>query len=283
MKRKTKSRIAFGVSGALLLIAAALVGAYLWMSSKAEAPSPSPSADEVEYVEEQGGLFPVIDWDYWKSVNPDVIGWVTVPGTAIDYPVVQARESDPTYYLNHDVYGSWNIYGCPYLDSECADDGFMSPNAVVFAHHMNNGSMFSDFAKYNSWDYALEHSQILLQTPDEKRVLETRFVDIISAWSTLKRTEFLNETDYRAWYLEMSDEADVVLDGESRPSHVLTFVTCSYNYWSNERTLVVASPEVDEDIWEDADDDGEEPGADGSSAASPDEPSMMYDRWQIRN
>ena len=92
-----------------------------------------------------------------------MIGWVTVPGTNIDQPIVQAHADDPTYYLHHDIYKNYNIYGCPYLDSECEELGFESKNAVIFGHHMNDGSIFSAFAEYSDQEYAEEHQKILLQ------------------------------------------------------------------------------------------------------------------------
>ena len=57
----------------------------------------------------------------------------------IDHPVVQAHADSPTWYLSHDVYGNWNIYGCPYLDADCEEEGFGSQVAYVFAHHMDDG------------------------------------------------------------------------------------------------------------------------------------------------
>lgn len=254
MKRKTKSRIAFAVAALLLAACAVLVGLYLHMGDAAKAPDPSPEAEEAAPVEEDGELFPYIDWDYWLGVNPDVIGWVTVPGTGINHPIVQAHADDPTYYLTHDVYRNWNIYGCPYLDYTCAEKKFESPNAVVFGHNMTDGTMFEPFAGYSDLAFAKEHQTILLQTPDSRQVLLARFADVVPGWDAEKRTEFLDETDYRAWYREMRSGADAVLDAETEPSHVVTFCTCSYNFWAdNERTLVFASPAIDDDIWAEAD------------------------------
>ena len=53
--------------------------------------------------------------------------------------MVQAHADSPTWYLSHDVYGNWNIYGCPYLDADCEEEGFGSQVAYVFAHHMDDG------------------------------------------------------------------------------------------------------------------------------------------------
>lgn len=240
MKRKTKSKIAFTISGILIASALILCGLYLHMGQSA---SPSP-AGQNEEVTVDGDGFPEIDWAYWKSINSDIIGWVTVPGTNIDQPIVQAHVDDPTYYLHHDIYKNYNIYGCPYLDSECEELGLDSKNAVILGHHMNDGSVFSAFAEYSSQDYAEEHQKILLQTPDSKRILQVNFARIINGDELLKKTTFVDDADYRTWYLDELTVADAVVDDGAIPTNNTTFVTCSYNRFSNERTLVYASLEV---------------------------------------
>lgn len=91
--------------------------------------------------------------------------------------MVQAHADSPTWYLSHDVYGNWNIYGCPYLDADCEEEGFGSQVAYVFAHHMDDGSMFAPLARLNPH----ECNEILLQAPDEKMRLEICAVDIVNA------------------------------------------------------------------------------------------------------
>lgn len=137
----------------------------------------------------------MVDWEYWLSVNPDIVAWVSVPGTEIDYPVVQASADDPTFYLNHDVYRKWNPYGCPYLDAGCADLGIDSPLALMFAHHMSDGSMFSAFASYSDAEFAEAHDEILLQTPEEKIRLKVIAVDVVDSDVEYKRLEFATDEE----------------------------------------------------------------------------------------
>ena len=95
--------------------------------------SSSTGEDDASEAADDG--FPTVDWAYWQGVNPDVIGWITVPGTTINSPIVQAPTDDPDFYLSHDVYGNYNIYGAIYLDAECAEAGLDSRNAVILGHH----------------------------------------------------------------------------------------------------------------------------------------------------
>lgn len=233
-------------AGLLLLTGGVVLGLLGFMAYHAH-PSPSPhsiptvSDRAFDYLIDSKG-FPHVDWEYWLNINPDIIGWITVPNTPINYPIVQARPDAPNYYLHHDVYRHYNFYGVPYLDSACADGGLLSsPHALVFGHHINDGSQFSSFAACSNKAYAQAHKTILLQTPDgAKSTYSIRCVRIISGTSE-KRTRFLKRDDYLDWYATQIDTACVVLDATTQPDNVITFVTCSYHYSNDERTLVLAS------------------------------------------
>lgn len=239
MKATTKTKLALAASLILVLFGLALGLALMGLSETASHVDPSPVAD-VE--QEEKDPFPVVDWDYWQDRNSDVIGWVTVPGTVIDLPICQAPSSDPTYYLSHDVYGKWNFYGCPYLDAECAEKGLDSPLAMVFGHHMSNGSMFAAMASYSDKAFAQEHSEILLQTPEEKKRLYVAAADVVDTYNEFKRLGFGDRRDFLAWWEETREGSDMVLDPNATdPESVYAFVTCSYGLWNDhERTIVYA-------------------------------------------
>lgn len=245
MRRRVKANIAIGAAGVLLALLLAFFGAMLYFHGKAEV-SPSPAAPTSQATEDGDG-FPAVDWGYWQGVNPNVVGWITVPGTPIDYPIVQAQESDPDYYLKHDVYGDYNVYGCPYLDAGCKAGGlFGSLNSVVCGHHMNDGSMFASVADYSDMGLARSHARILVQTPEEKRVYEAQAAEIIPGWENAKRVDFDGTADFLAYYSVRFDGCSMKLANDieavRNTGHVLTLCTCSYNYWSqNERTLVYAA------------------------------------------
>lgn len=154
MSTNIKQRFAIMVAVTALVGAAALG---LWLFSihdRAADVDPSPILADASGSDAASDGAPTVDWEFWLSVNPDIVAWVSVPGTEIDYPVVQASADDPTFYLDHDVYRGWNPYGCPYLDAGCAGRGIDSPLALMFGHHMNDGSMFSAFANYSDRGFA---------------------------------------------------------------------------------------------------------------------------------
>lgn len=154
-------------AGAVMLAAAAGLAFWVWSSGRAASVcNPAGEGRPAEEVPAADDGFS-IDWDWWRQVNPDVCGWVRVDGTDISLPVVQAHEDRPTWYLSHDVYGNWNIHGAAYLDAACAEGGLLgSLNATVMAHHMDDGTMFSEISGCSEPGWADEHPYVDLYAPD---------------------------------------------------------------------------------------------------------------------
>lgn len=105
-----------------------------------------------------------IDFNYWQNRNADVYAWIRIPGTKIDYPVVQGDEDG--YYLSHDIDKESNIYGAIYTEKVNGKD-FSSPNTVLYGHHMKDGSMFGYLDKYLDRDYFEKYNEVFLFTPEE--------------------------------------------------------------------------------------------------------------------
>ena len=195
---------------------------------------PSPDAAHESTVEDGHG-FPAVDWDYWQDINPDVIGWVTIPAPPWTPPSFKLMETPPGYYLKHDVYGNYNPAGAIYLDADCEELGLSSRNAVILGHHFWNDKKVAPMgtvADYKDVDFAREHARVLIQTPNTKMTYEARFAQIVNGRERNKRIDFEGESDFRAWYGESRANAAMVLDAETEPEQVISLVTCSYNIWS---------------------------------------------------
>ena len=249
MKAKTKSRIALSAAALLLVTAGSIAFLlYSWREAAITPPSPNgtsvASEEQSDDVETEDDGFPVVDWAYWQSVNSDVIGWITVPGTNIDSPIVQAPSDDPEYYLHHDIYKNYNPHGAIYVDAECPD-GLLSKNVVIMGHHFGYdvvAAPFGTVAEYVDKDFAEQHATILIQTPEWKKTYEVRFAQIVNGLERSKRTTFTDEEDYRSWYDSSRADATMVLDSDTEPEQTVCLVTCSYNIWkNNERTVLVTS------------------------------------------
>lgn len=100
--------------------------------------------------------------------NNELWGWVKVPGTAVDYPVMHTPD-EPEKYLYADFYGNYSFPGTPFMDGKCSYD---SDNLLIYGHNMNNGSMFHAILKYDSINYCKNHPSFILNTIYEEREYE---------------------------------------------------------------------------------------------------------------
>ena len=182
----------------------------------------SPQDDEPA-----GETAPVRDFAALQAINPDIVAWVTVPGTAIDYPVVQGE--DNSYYLRRLVTGEWNSAGSIFLDYRCAPD-FSDPYNIIYGHNMHNGSMFFSLMQYKTQDFYEQHPKGILETPDAQ--YEIRFFSGFVAdvnhpvWDTEVSAE-----EVPAWAAEMQRQSYfqssvIPSDGDA----IITLATCSYEF-----------------------------------------------------
>lgn len=96
------------------------------------------------------------------GINPDIVGWISIAGTDVDYPVVQ-RKDKTDYYLYRDFYGKQVARGCIYVREQC-DVFTPSDNVVIYGHMMKDGTMFSDLSNYTNKAYWEEHQYIRFDT-----------------------------------------------------------------------------------------------------------------------
>lgn len=97
---------------------------------------------------------------YWE--NTDMVGWILIEDTNINYPVMQTP-ADPNYYLKHDFEKNYTDYGCPFMQADC-DALCPSDNLIIYGHNMKDGSMFADLAKYRSKDFRQAHKTVWFDT-----------------------------------------------------------------------------------------------------------------------
>lgn len=94
--------------------------------------------------------------------NADCIGWLSIDGTSISYPVMYTP-SEPQKYLRRNFYGKYSQSGVPFLDGRC---DLQSSNLIIYGHNMKNGTMFSDLKKYLNTDFLNSHRTVRLETAD---------------------------------------------------------------------------------------------------------------------
>ena len=129
-------------------------------------PKKSDTAAETGTTEENEPAGPSA-YETYSAVyeqNQDFVGWISIEGTNIDYPVMQTPDN-PNFYLKHGFDKAYSAYGVPYVQENCVLG--QSDNLVIYGHHMNDGSMFADLCRYTDRDFYEEHKTIRFDTLSE--------------------------------------------------------------------------------------------------------------------
>lgn len=163
-----------------------------------------PMAPRENEKPEQTGPEVLHDIAALKEKNADGIGWIRVPGTDIDYPVMWTP-SDSEHYLHLDFYGGYSDYGVPFLDHRC---DLESDNIILYGHNMFDGTMFTDLIWFKDTDYAEQHRQIILETAEGAR--EYRVFAVCKANSMVsgcyQHTNFADKEEKTAFLDAVQDE-----------------------------------------------------------------------------
>ena len=210
-------------------------GSYEDIASHVELPEQTNAPEDDNTETEPAGenpsvILPTVDFEALWETGPDIIGWLTLPDTAINYPVTQTNDNE--YYLHHLYDGTYNKTGCLFADYENKED-FSDRNTIIYGHNMRDGSMFATLNEYDEQSYYDGHPQMYLVTPDGGYIVDifTAFVakpgesgSDTSPW----RLDWKDDGAYTTWLSEMADrsviETDVTVTSSDK---VLTLSTCT--------------------------------------------------------
>lgn len=233
-----------GVTALLVLLAVVWSGYALWDNSRVYAAADNVQAGLLAFKpqpQEDNSL----SFGQLRDINPDVCGWLTLDGTAIDFPIVQGE--DNMTYINTDVYGNFSMSGSIFLDSNC-DPSFREPYALVYGHHMNDHVMFTDLDLYKDENFFRSNTTGTLALPD--RVCRLKIFACLIVPSS--EDQIYNPSLWRngvSGLLQFSREnalfvnEEVLSRLEEDPNaQVLALSTCSSEF-TNARTIVLAAVE----------------------------------------
>ena len=201
-----------------------------------------PGGGSPEKPLEQAGKEPevsVVDLRSLKRQYPAVQGWLTIPDTGIDYPVLQSSQENPEYYLRRDYRGNYDINGSLFLQADCILGE--SKNVVIYGHNMNSGAMFGNLDRYASYDYWEYHQKVFFQTLEGNEAYQIAAVikaDV--SMFNFQKAFFKNQQEVEA-YIEQAKALalfETGVDGAGSET-ILTLVTCSYE-WQQARNILVA-------------------------------------------
>lgn len=190
-------------------------------------PSYTPEDPTALAPETEPYISPV-DFDALWAINPDVVGWIYIPDTNINYPILQGETNDT--YLYHLINGKYNHSGSIFMDYRNTPD-YTDQNTILYGHHMGDGSMFADIVKFKRQSYYDSHPIGYLFTPERtyELVFFTSYVTDISDVSW--RMNFSSTEDYADWLgnsAARSEFSSGILPTLS--DQILTLSTCTYEY-----------------------------------------------------
>lgn len=198
-----------------------------------------PNAATGEGAESNSAKFAAL-----RDQNSDFIGWISIEGTNLNFPVMYAP-NNKDFYLRHDFSKEYSVYGVPYMDEKTtlgAND--QSENLIVYGHNMKTGTIFGCLTGYKKADYYTEHPLIQFDT-----VYGDGTYEVFAAFSidVAQDTSFvynqyvdMDEETYNTYVDEVISRSDV--DSGIRPEYgeqLLTLSTCEYSS-DNGRYVVVA-------------------------------------------
>lgn len=204
-----------------------------------------------------------INWSDLEDINDEIVGWIQIDNTVIDYPVLWHKGDDRTYqyYLAHNYRGEYDAFGSIFVDYRCPD-GAQSKNVVLHGHHMNDGSMFGNLLYYGGTsgdlDFYSGSPTVRFDTPEGDgvykiiSVFKTNTLSSHGEFFNYMMGEFQNEKDFMNYVYNVRIRSMINCPVDvNEDDKLLTLSTCSYEY-TNFRTVVVArkvrdgeSPKVD--------------------------------------
>jgi sortase B len=171
------------------------------------------------------------------KLNSDIVGWIRVPNTRIDYPVVQTKDNE--YYLSHSIEKKPSKSGSIFMDYRNNGNGG-DRNIILYGHHMKDGSMFKDLMKYKDSEFYREASRIQFSTLYEKAEWEIFSVYITSPDFDYIQTHFFDDEDFETFLEEIQGRSHYPTKVEvGKEDTILTLSTCTYEF-QNARLVVHA-------------------------------------------
>ena len=184
-----------------------------------------------EKVEEDGVLkcrFTQEDYDKLLAINSDFKGWIYIPNTNVDYPIVQGSDND--YYLHHNFKKEENDGGAIFIASEI-ENPFTDVNTIIHGHHMKDGSMFASLKEFkDDEDFFNKNRKVYIITKDDVLVYEIFSVYYQKANTDPYKYGFASDEDYVNFLNELKNKSMHYIEQEpfTKDDKIITLSTCTY-------------------------------------------------------
>ena len=232
----------------MLLISSMLISSYfIYKELKQNKEQENNFEELIEIVEqtnpkEKEQEETVINIDNLYAINSDIVGWLRINDTTINYPIMQTK-NNPNYYLHRDFYKKYSSYGTPYMSEECSIN--TSDNLVIYGHHMNHKKVFGALEDYKSKEFYENHKVIEFTTLEEKQKYEifAVFKTVVYSKNTFKYYNFVNFSSEDEFNIFINKCKELSFyETNIKPKYEDKFIilsTCEYSN-KNGRLVVIA-------------------------------------------
>ena len=230
------------ISTAVLAVALVLLLVHFWpLLSSHRVPEESSQPHPTETTTTEKLEDNPIDFASLQAQYPDVVGWIRIPGTVIDYEVMRpGPDTAEDMYLHHAPDKSYRYSGSIYMQS-LNDAAFTDPNTVLYGHYMANGMMFADLHKFRKADFFQQHDTLYIYTPGHILTYRIYAAFVYDNRHILNSFDFSNPFEYQAFLSQTLNPSSMrrqVRDGVTvtTDDRIITLSTCTGK--STERYLV---------------------------------------------
>ena len=198
----------------------------------------------VQQSESAVGEQAMVDLSAYLAQNPDFVAWLRIPGTNVDYPVVQT--DNPDYYLNHTFSGKSSVVGTLF---SLADADYAAPgrNIAIYGHHLRSSGekMFTSLMRYKNPDFYEDNKTVMLDSlyrHSEYTIFAVMNMKV-GDWEP-SRTTFSGNAAFMAFVNRAKSESLYDTGVEvGADDHILTLITCDRSYAGKEGRLVILAVE----------------------------------------
>jgi len=187
--------------------------------------------------------------DLQNEVNTDITGWLSIPGTKIDYPFVTA--ADNSYYLRRDIYGNYALAGSLFMDYRCLKnfDGF---NSIIYGHNMKNGSMFGELSLFADEGFFEKNKFGTIYLKNNTYALEIFAYIVINSDDEIIYNPYVSITDAeRREYFEYVKKIarnyrePQTVENAGKDMKIATLSTCLNTIGSNDIRIILLASIID--------------------------------------
>lgn len=188
----------------------------------------------VTEVKQDSPLDRKIDFNQLKSINEDIIGWIYIPNTNIDYALLKGKTNDTYIHTNYEK--KYSFGGSIFLDED-NNAALTDSNTIIYGHNMKNGAMFANIKKFADHDYFINHPEVYIYLPDGSinvySVYSTKIIDATSDY-------YLKDIDYASYVANAKSSAKQSRDVDTQNGAPLLLLSTCYAPDTTTRSVLFA-------------------------------------------